>query len=347
LSTEATPHARLSFRAIAARIFVPRTRPSRRQAWEEDALTRIASMARRATLVHETTELDERTAAALAYSIGQHLEAARKAAEGRTRVSARASGADVARVNTNLRAAEEALLELANRAQLRGELPYVQARLAENLPREHPQRRAAEAVIGQRGGELDERERAVIVSAFREANAEAGRKLARVRSFRNLIIVATFVLALAAGGLALVGAVKPSLLPICFQPGTGQVCATGTTPQSADIAVVQLVGMLGAAVAAVTALRRERGTAMPFFVPVVLGLLKLPMGALSAVLGLLLIHGQIVPGLGALDSTGQIIAWAILLGAGQQIFMRLIDQQGGHVLDDARPMVRHASSGDR
>jgi hypothetical protein len=301
-------------------------------------------MARRATLVHETTELDERTAAALAHSIGQHLEAARKAAEGRTRVSARASGADVARVNTNLRAAEEALLELANRAQLRGELPYVQARLAENLPREHPQRRAAEAIIDQRGGELDERERAVIVSAFREANAEAGRKLARVRSFRNLIIVATFVLALAAGGLALVGAVKPSLLPICFQPGTGQVCATGTTPQSADIAVVQLVGMLGAAVAAMTALRRERGTAMPFSVPVVLGLLKLPMGALSAVLGLLLIHGQIVPGLGALDSTGQIIAWAILLGAGQQIFMRLIDQQGGQVLDDARPMVRHASS---
>ena len=229
MSTEATPRVRLSFRAIAARIFAPVPGRCRRQAWEEDALTRIASMARRATLVHETTEHDERTAGALAHSIGQHLEAARVAAEGRTGLSARASGADVARVNTNLRAAEEALLELASRAQLRGELPYVQALLTENLPREHPQRRAAEAIIGQRGGELDERERTVIVSAFREANVEAGRKLARVRSFRNLIAAATLVLALAAAGLALVGAVQPNLLPICFQPGKGQVCATGTS----------------------------------------------------------------------------------------------------------------------
>ena len=149
------------------------------------------------------------------------------------------------------------------------------------------------------------------------------------------------MLALAAAGLALVGAVQPTLLPICFEPGTGQVCATGTTPQSADIAIVELVGALGAAVAAITGLRRERGTAIPFSVPVVLGLLKLPTGALSAVLGLLLIHGQVVPGLGALDSSGQIIAWAILLGAGQQIFMRLIDQQGGQVLADARPLLRH------
>ena len=342
MSTDATPSVRLSFRAIAARIFVPRSGGSRRQAWEEDALTRIASMTRRATLVHETTERDERTADVLALSIGQHLEAARAAAEGRTGVGARATGADVARVNTNLRAAEEALLELASRSQLRGELPYVQARLAENLPREHPQRRAAEAVIGQRGGDLDERERTIVVSAFREANTEAGRKLARVRSFRNLIVVATVVLALAAAGLAVVGASDPKLLPICFEPGKSEVCATGDKPQSADIAILELVGALGAAVAAVTGLRRERGTAMPFSVPVVLGLLKLPTGALSAVLGLLLIEGQVVPGLTALDTSGQIIAWAILLGAGQQVFMRLIDQQGGQVLDDARPLMRHA-----
>jgi hypothetical protein len=92
----------------------------------------------------------------------------------------------------------------------------------------------------------------------------------------------------------------------------------------------------------VTGLRRERGTSMPFSVPVVLGLLKLPTGALSAVLGLLLIRGEVVPGLTALDTSGQIIAWAILFGAGQQVFMRLIDQQGGQVLDEARPLVRHA-----
>ena len=342
MSTDATPSVRLTFRAIAARIFVPRSGGSRRQAWEEDALTRIASMTRRATLVHETTERDERTADALARSIGQHLEAAREAAEGRTGVGARATGADVARVNTNLRAAEEALLELASRAQLRGELPYVQARLAENLPREHPQRRAAEAVIGQRGGELDERERTIVVSAFREANAEAGRKLARVRSFRNLIVVATVVLALAAAGLALVGASDPKLLPICFEPGKSQVCATGNTPQSADIAILESSARSvppsppspGCGASAARRCRSRARRAGPAQAP--------DRGAVRRA------RAAADPGAGragadrARPLSGQIIAWAILLGAGQQVFMRLIDQQGGQVLDDARPLMRHA-----
>lgn len=42
--------------------------------------------------------------------------------------------------------------------------------------------------------------------------------------------------------------------------------------------------------------------------PVVLALLKLPTGALTAPLGLLLMRGGFVPGLSALDSPAQIIA---------------------------------------
>jgi hypothetical protein len=110
-------------------------------------------------------------------------------------------------------------------------------------------------------------------------------------------------------------------------------------PHRVDLAILELVGLLGAAIAAVSGLRRERGTATPFSVPVALGLLKLPTGALTAVLGLLLIHGQVVPGLSELDSSGQIVAWAVLFGAGQQIFMRLVDQQGGALLDAVRPQA--------
>ncbi|MFE5242727.1 MULTISPECIES: hypothetical protein [unclassified Streptomyces] len=64
-----------------------------------------------------------------------------------------------------------------------------------------------------------------------------------------------------------------------------------------------------------------------------LALLKLPTGALTAVLGLLLMRGAFVPGLSALDSSAQIIGWAIIFGYSQQIFTRLVDRQGQAVLD--------------
>ena len=47
-------------------------------------------------------------------------------------------------------------------------------------------------------------------------------------------------------------------------------------------------------------------------------------------------RGGFVPGLSALDTPGQILAWAILFGASQQLFTRLVDQQGHTVLEQVR-----------
>jgi hypothetical protein len=54
------------------------------------------------------------------------------------------------------------------------------------------------------------------------------------------------------------------------------------------------------------------------------------------VLGLLLMRGQFIPGLTALDSSAQILAWALVFGYGQQLFTRLVDQQAHTVLDRVR-----------
>jgi hypothetical protein len=64
--------------------------------------------------------------------------------------------------------------------------------------------------------------------------------------------------------------------------------------------------------------------------------LKLPTGAITALLGLLLVRGQFVPGLTALDTSAQILAWALIFGYAQQLFTRLVDQQGQTVLDSVR-----------
>ncbi|WP_142026784.1 hypothetical protein [Blastococcus colisei] len=106
-----------------------------------------------------------------------------------------------------------------------------------------------------------------------------------------------------------------------------------STAQGTDTAVVMLVGLAGAAVTGAAALRRLRGSSTPFAVPLTLLLLKLPAGALTAFLGLILLHGEFVPGLSALDTSGQILAWALLFGAAQQLVTGLVDKQGQEVLD--------------
>ena len=67
-----------------------------------------------------------------------------------------------------------------------------------------------------------------------------------------------------------------------------------------------------------------------------LATLKLPMGAVTAFLGLLLMRGQFVPGLSALDTSAQILAWALVFGYAQQLFTRFVDQQAHSVLDNVR-----------
>jgi hypothetical protein len=101
-----------------------------------------------------------------------------------------------------------------------------------------------------------------------------------------------------------------------------------------DIALIEGVGLLAAAVAAAGSLSGLGSTATPFRIPLALAVLKLPTGALTAILGLLLMRGGFVPGLGALDTPAQVIAWAIILGYAQQLFTRFVDRYAAAQLDN-------------
>jgi hypothetical protein len=103
-----------------------------------------------------------------------------------------------------------------------------------------------------------------------------------------------------------------------------------------DLLVVELVGLTAAAVASAAAIRGLKGSSERYGLPLALALLKLPLGAITAFLGLLLIRGEFVPGLTALDTPAQIIAWALVFGYAQQLFTRLVDRQGQVVLDNIR-----------
>jgi len=206
-------------------------------------------------------------------------------------------------------------------------------------------------------------QRGTIVSAVRGASSAALREQTQVRSFYFVLIAVTAVMTCAAIGLGVMAWRHPSLIPLCFEPTMGDetvvVCPTGqseplpvqqdgvTPPQDVDDAIdatvspsdmvlVEVIGATAATIAAAAAIRRTRGSSEPYGVPVALAALKLPTGAATAVLGLLLMRGEFIPGLSALDSSAQIVSWAIVFGYAQQLFTRFVDQQGNTVLDSVR-----------
>jgi hypothetical protein len=126
------------------------------------------------------------------------------------------------------------------------------------------------------------------------------------------------------------------MVPFCFTPSAGQhVCPSGSSaPAPGDVVLVTGLGLLGGALAAAFAIRNIRGTSTPYDIPIALAVLKVPTGALTAAAGLLLLRGQFVPGLSALDSQEQILAYALVLGYAQQIFTRLVDRQAQSILAD-------------
>jgi hypothetical protein len=112
------------------------------------------------------------------------------------------------------------------------------------------------------------------------------------------------------------------------------------TATRGDLIVVELVGLTAAAIAAAAAIKNIKGSSDRYGLPVALAALKLPTGAITAFLGLLLMRGQFVPGLSALDSSAQILAWALVFGYAQQLFTRLVDQQGQTVLNSVATAQR-------
>lgn len=214
-------------------------------------------------------------------------------------------------------------------------------------------------------------QRSTLVSAVRAASSAALREQLRVRSFTVVVVITTLVMAGLAIFLAVLGLRSPSTVPLCFQPErSGQTVIVCPTAESAlvdtaegsgparpdvddlvrvtaghgDLFIVELVGLIAAAVAAASAIRGIRGSSEPYGLPVALAALKLPTGAITAVLGLLLMRGQFVPGLSALDTSAQIIGWALIFGYAQQLFTRLVDQQAHTVLDQVRGADRRESA---
>lgn len=320
--------------------------------WREQALTRVAEME---ILADEFAPAGD---SKIVNGMRRHLRTARNAADGKEhppwrRLMPLLGGSPLERTASNLHAAEVDLLRLAPSTYLCGQLPSLLAQARAHLAYEDPRRQAMEAICSKNvHGGLSPTEKDTVIAVARAANSAARREIVQIRSFRNVLYATAIVLAIAAGGLTFLAAREPQLIPLCFHPDDAVVCPTnvvGGVPQDAserdvdvairgaaarwDVPLVAILGLAAAVLSAALSLRKLQGTTLPYSLPVALAVLKLPSGALTAVIGILLMRGEFVPGLSALDTPSQILAWAVLFGYAQQLFTQFVDQQAQGLLD--------------
>jgi len=233
----------------------------------------------------------------------------------------------------NLHAAESLMAGLYNRVEIDAELPEAVARVEAGLSREDPRRLRALQLLEKPSGEVKaEQVRKLIEVGY----GAADRKHSRLRSFRNLILGATVLIAVFVIGFVATIMTHPNWVPLCFTPdgpNAQDVCPTGGgAPSPPDVLVIALLGLLGGALAAAVAIRKINGTATPYDVPAALAMLKVPFGAMTSIGVLIAIGGNFVPGLSNLDSQVQILAYALVFGYAQQLLTGFIDRQAEAML---------------
>ena len=245
----------------------------------------------------------------------------------------------------NMHTARAQMIDLYEKEELRAEIPMVVARANATMHRDDPRCITIPDLEAEPVECLRPRMRRVVGDTYENLDL----KHSQLRSFRNILLIAATFIALGVIATLFFVSENPHLMPLCFpkqvisstDPAltivTGMACPTSSgsqaSPSSADILVVAVLGALGGALAATLSIRNLKGTSTPYDVPVALAFLKVPLGALTAILGLIAIQGNFVPGLSVLDSQGQILAYALVLGFAQQTLSRALDKRAQTLLE--------------
>ena len=244
----------------------------------------------------------------------------------------------------SLHAAEVLLVDLASPDEVEVTANRMQARARSALKSGDPRRRDAEELAGLPPGPVKTLR---LKDALAASHGLADQAHVRLRNFRNVLCMTTLLIVILMSLFVVLVSRNPAMVPFCFTPSAGHhVCPSGSSapPAPGDVVLVTGLGLLGGALAAAFAIRNIRGTSTPYDIPIALAVLKVPTGALTAAAGLLLLRGQFVPGLSALDSQEQILAYALVLGYAQQIFTRLVDRQAQSILADVPSAPRSGGS---
>jgi hypothetical protein len=320
-----------------------------RRVWAQDVIVRADMLqAKLEGILHD--EALSPGGRKLSRAVVQRLTAARKAALKVSPCPGRMSnwwrGTLVDAAYQNLHVAEILMVAIYTDAQIEAEIPEAIARVEARLDRDDPRRVAALSLHDSRLSSSVRRER--LAKAVQVGFEAADFEYTRLRGFRNAVLGSALVLGVAIVGLLLYSALHPDAVPICFSPSEGEtVCASGSAARGRDLGIIATMGTLGGLLSAILSIKNMEGSPVAYDVPTALAALKLPVGALTALGGLLMIQAHFVPGLSDLDSQGQILAYAFVFGVAQQLVVGMIDKHAQELLAAAPGKATSAARPER
>ena len=263
----------------------------------------------------------------------------------RRRVRDQWRGTSVERAYLQLHAAKIFLIDVLPDGEFEALLPDITTKLGMVLDRNDPRRIEGERLMS---GTTGLARRAAAKQAMETAYDASDEEYTRLRDFRNIIVLAAGAITVLTVLLIYFIAREPQAIPLCFEPTVtvadaptaGQlaagVCPSGGRqhPSGGDVLIIAALGALGGVLGGLIAIRRLRGTSTPYSISTALAVLKVPSGALTSIIGMLLLAGGFVPGLTNLDSQRQILAYALLFGIAQHLVTRMADNRAQQILDN-------------
>jgi hypothetical protein len=162
----------------------------------------------------------------------------------------------------------------------------------------------------------------------------------QVRHFRSVLYGASAALLVVVAVLWIVGSIHPAYFPLCW-PVSGShpamICPTGgSKPTAADVPLVLGLGALGAALSVALSLADLKPAGVRFSLTVAQGLNKIVLGAIIAVLGIIVLR-TVTNAPGFLGTQPGLLTTAVVFGYSQQVFTRLIDRQASQLTNAASP----------
>jgi hypothetical protein len=224
-----------------------------------------------------------------------------------------------------LHAAEVAIIVLSEPARAWSRIDAVLA-LAGPLCQKDP-RLALVEQLKRSNSPKDERVPSAVAALLEAAYAVQEERAVRSRNFRNRLIRTGGMLTLLLMATLIVAWRNSGAIPVSADscPGTA---GSGLR----EVGLVMLLGMLGAATHIVGRLQKMGGSWNPYNLPFYQEMIKLPIGALTAVIGLLLVGTRWLPVVEAPDSWRAVVAYAVAFGVAQLALTRNIDQRAEKLL---------------
>ncbi len=191
----------------------------------------------------------------------------------------------------------------------------------------------------RRDGAVSEADREVLRVLRRADNDAWELAKARVLILRNILTCASVLLVAVLTGMAAWGAADPGI----FGLRAAGACAARAWAEHGDVLVVELFGALGGLVSSIFAVSALRQFRRAYGLPLAQLLLKVPMGAVVALLAVLLMQHGVVTALSSIPWSAVPI-YAAVFGFGQVAVTRSIDAQANRLAAMVGEAARSAPS---